>query len=172
MLKNYLLLFPLFVSTFNSYGFDYDEKNIIENIINHYKSEYSNNEDCPKLTVEETDEGTAIKSALLDTVPFRICGYHLIPKGSDFIIGDINGDDNNDVIVSVYSTGGGTSEWFDIFFFLSGQNSRASYIMFHSYELAQCPDGGGKFEVKAIVASHIVGETYCYGKATQFVALR
>ncbi len=166
MTKSKLAVSFILVSTFISCGFDY-EKDIIETIISHYKSEYSKEKNCGKVTIRETEDGTEVESAFIDTddsFSISICGYHLIPKASGLIRGDINGDGNDDVIVPVSSNGGGTAVWDDLFFFLSDQKTLASYIMFNSSELASCGNGGGKFEVKAIAAAFIVGESQCYAE--------
>lgn len=143
-----------------------DDTTLINNvIIDYYKKEaQKSKQDEPQsqLKIDTTTDGIELKlfldatsaSGELNTIPFS----------KDFIKGDLNGDKINEVLVPVYSTGGGTAEWQEIFVFTSSQSRLKFYKMISSWDLAHCPEGSadGQFYPKQILNAILIGETYCY----------
>lgn len=92
-------------------------------------------------------------------------GTYVVPFEKNYIKGDLNGDSQDDYVIPVYATGGGSSEWREIFVFIS-KNKRLEYFkMYSSFDLAHCDSkgsNGGQFYPNKISNSILTGESYCY----------
>ena len=117
-----------------------------------------------QIKMDTSDSGITMKQLIFkdkDYGPVRI-----IPTTSQFMIGKLNDDNVNDVIVSVYSTEGGNKGWVDMFVFISKNNHLYFYKKYTSYDLGICKKtkSKGAFYPSAIVHKTLVGDTHGYTK--------
>ncbi len=144
-----------------------DDTTVINNsIINYYSKEFlktKSNEEQAQFKIDTTEDGIELKT-ILDTND--IAGpLNTTPTSSKFIKGDLNSDKIDDVIIPVYSTGGGSAEWQEIFVFISNNGKLDFLKMYSSFDLGHCQAGGshdGQFYPEKISNAILIGESYCY----------
>ena len=144
-----------------------DDTTLLNNkIADYYTKEFEktkSNEPQSKFKIDTTEDGIELK-IIIDTNSI-FAQLNTIPFSKHFIKGDLNGDKVDDIIIPVYSTGGGTAEWHEIFLFTS-KNGKLDFLkMYSSFDLGHCQKGGshdGQFYPEKITNGILIGESYCY----------
>jgi hypothetical protein len=149
----------------NTYKFE-DTSVINKAIIDYYSMEFQEtkaSESQAQFKVDTTEDGIELKT-ILDTA--EISGpLNIIPFSKNFIIGDLNSDKIDDIVIPVYSTSGGSAQWRDIFVFTSDNGKLNFFKMYSSFDLGHCQEGGshdGQFYPEKIVNGVLTGESHCY----------
>lgn len=149
-------------------------KFITNSIVAHYQQEFSqHNTDTPAMVLLIDSNHHDKEFAFLNGIELKEMNpqdsmsgaINVIPLPKDFIKGDLNGDGKDDYVVPVYATGGGSTEWRDVFVFVSIQDSIHLFKMMSSFDLANCKDKGshdGQFYPNKISGGLLSGEAYCY----------
>ena len=140
---------------------------VINNTIIDYYSkvfqETNSTEPQSQFKVDTTEEGIELQT-FLDTV--HIVGpLNIIPFSTMYIKGDLNGDKLDDLLIPVYSTGGGSSEWYEFFVFISNNGKLDFFKMYTSFDLGHCQPGGshdGQFFPDEIRNGILSGQSVCY----------
>ncbi len=139
---------------------------ILEQIKKHYLEDGKN----MRLVKIETDQTIEMKYY---NIPTEKDGYSFsqmtitIPKISSsesVFLGDLNNDNNEDLIVSVSTQGGwggGNIGWDDIFIFLKEGNNYKLKLTKTSSEMVSC---NGSMAINEIKDNKIIGESFCYAK--------
>jgi hypothetical protein len=84
--------------------------------------------------------------------------------GRSILKGDLNKDGIEDLVISVYTEGGGGGGnigWDDIFIFLNKQGKPVLSSVNQSDQITGC-SGGGQFSVEKIVNGYLIGTSQCY----------
>jgi hypothetical protein len=144
----------------------YDTTILINAIIDYYRQEFKktkSDEPQAQFNIDTSEDGIELKT-ILDTT-FATVPLNIIPFSTKFIKGDLNGDNVDDVVIPVYSTGGGSAVWQEIFVFISKDDTIELYKMYSSFDLAHCQEAGshgGQFYPEKISNAILTGESYCY----------
>lgn len=135
-------------------------------IIDYYSKEFQKTkatEPKAQFKVDTTEDGIELKT-ILDTT-YTSGPLNTIPFSTNFIKGDLNGDKIDDLVIPVYSTGGGSAEWREIFVFTTNNGKLDFFKMYSSFDLGHCQAGGshdGQFYPEKISNGILSGESYCY----------
>ena len=144
----------------------YDTTILINAIIDYYRQEFKktkSDEPQAQLKIDTTESCIELKTIIDST--YAALPLNSIPFSSEFIKGDLNGDNAVDIVIPVYSTGGGSAEWREIFVFISKKNKIDFYKMYSSFDLGHCQEAGshgGQFYPEKISNAILIGESYCY----------
>lgn len=79
----------------------------------------------------------------------------------DHVKGDINHDGNDDLVITVMVSGGGSAAWNEIFTFILQGNKYTLFGVTRGTEISGCSDGN--FTPLKIVNGQIVGTSTCWG---------
>jgi hypothetical protein len=140
---------------------------ITNDITKYYKRDEAADNQIEVLTSRD-EKGTMLKTRIRDnsdTDGNNVISYNHIPFAKNFIIGDLNEDNTPDYVIPVYSNGGGSHEWVEIFIYTSNGNSLMGNGPFHSDDIAICTiqnSHGGRFWPNEIKNGVIYGFTNCY----------
>lgn len=135
-------------------------------LIDYYTGEFQktkSDEPQSQLKIDTTESGIELK-IIIDPA-YSSGPLNTIPFSSKYIKGDLNNDKVDDIVVPVYSTGGGSEDWFEIFIFVSLNGKLDFFKMYTSYELGNCDSTvslGGEFFPISIKNGILIGESYCW----------
>jgi hypothetical protein len=143
-----------------------DTTTINNTIIDYYSKEFQKtktNEPQAQFKIDTSEDGFELKT-ILDTT-YAAGPLNTIPFSSKYIKGDLNGDKVDDIVIPVYSTGGGSAEWQEVFVFISNNSKLDFFKMYSSFDLGHCQAGGshdGQFYSEKISNAILIGESFCY----------
>ena len=119
--------------------------------------------DAHKIVVEKVDGNLQISYKNYNNAPAFAPDYQ-IPSTKNFIEGDLNNDNFNDLIVSVYHSQNGRPR-LDIYCYITNNKKLAFYKMYTGRALGICEDGAdssGRFFPSKIEKGLFIGGTDCY----------
>lgn len=136
---------------------------IVNQIIDRFKSRY------PKSQMKKTENDSVIELSFANTKrsmdndgqPFL---YVTISKINGFLIGDLTGDKNNEVVALPKLTQGGSGFWQELFVFSREKGSYRYVTSISSMDVARCTRNSynGIFYPKKISGGFITGRSRCY----------
>ena len=133
-----------------------NEDSIVSFVVKYYQPELD------KLKQEVSAELTITKEDGNLKINYAKDGYSYfsrsIPLPNVLLKGDINRDGKNDVVVSVWATGGTHAIWNDVFIFWGTKGGYRFYKKFDSYSLGSAKSYYAKFYPAHIVNGCLVGK--------------
>ena len=147
------------------------DNSIINSIKGYYKNQFPKNVKTVEVQTETTIEITYYnKPKTKDDTDYLLMAL-IIPKTDSLndekrlLIGDLNDDDIDDLLISVYTEGGGvgalSQRWNDYFIFLKEKRNYILTTIVSDKELVDC-ENGGRFMPINIKNGYINGVSYCY----------
>ncbi len=133
-----------------------NEDSIVSFVVSYYQPELE------KLKQEVSAELTITKEDGNLKINYAKDGYSYfsrsIPLPNVLLKGDINRDGKNDVVVSVWATGGTHAIWNDVFIFLGAKGGYKFYKKYDSYSIGSVKSYYAKFYPAHIVNGCLVGK--------------
>lgn len=127
------------------------------------KKEKSLYADAYKIVVEKVSGSLQIRYMNYNNEPAYAPDYQ-IPSANDFIEGDLNNDNYNDLVVSVYHSQNGRPR-LDIYCYITNNKKLALFKMYTGRGLGICEDradSSGRFFPSKIEKGLFIGVTDCY----------
>jgi len=176
MLKLHYLFFAILIASCNLIDKTTDngaitsiylDSLVLTEITTYYQESYGND----LRLVESEDDST--KEMIYYNIPKDKDGYEFpqisisIPKrtgASSIFTGDLNQDNSNDLIVSVYTEGGGGGgnvSWSDLFVFIKNEKGYQLKTISTNWEVAGC---NGMIGIEEIKDNKIIGTSLCYAE--------
>lgn len=118
-------------------------------------------EQSKEMKIEEFDDVNSISLNLsMDGTPYG--GYYFSKKKEDQIMGDLNADGTEDIIVSVESNSGGNSTYTNYYLFLSNKG-KFELVNPNSWDIPHhcAKEPYGSFYLKEIKDGKLIGESWC-----------
>jgi hypothetical protein len=137
------------------------DEDIISKIVSHYVKKNIN------YTPHRKETDSIIDLSFYENEEDLAVSYLTISKvKSDHLFGDLNNDNNNDVLAIVFASGGGSYFWYDIFTFISEHDKLVLKSVTQSSDLTNCFGGTieGNFQPLEIKDGILIGESICYAE--------
>lgn len=147
---------------------------ILNQIKNYYYNEYGKGSRKEEVQTDSTFEITFYNlpknktdyDGFLMTITLAKRNSNLLYSAVPMLLGDLNNDEQNDLLVSAHTEGGGTGGngiwWNDIFVFLKENGKYKMASVNKDMDLIDCNDG--HFLMQKIENGYLVGNASCYAK--------